>query len=1078
MATYLQGVTDYIPEFQPFQPDLNFYANVMQTKQNQYDTNYKAVNNLYGELYDAELTHEKNIEKKDQLLKNLDFELKRVSGLDLSLEQNVNQAKQVFKPFYQDKYLMKDMAYTKNFNSTLNRAKALQNNPDEKQSAQYWDTGIKDMMYRREEFRNADLEKTLNMSDAEYTPYVNAAKVYRELAKEMNLSVDIEKPDASGMYMVRQKNGDLILPTLQKLFLSEYTNNPALQKVYATQAYVNRNEYIAQNAERFKGDKLAAEKEYLQSRYAQLKDYTARRAEAHQDAVKVTTNKKNAVENSIEKGEVNPAQNEYLRKLNQMYEINTKVSDHSNKLNEQLNGESRTITTQGPTSSSDLDLTNMELARLKVDSGIAAFDAEQDIMGEADIAARKDMVFKQDFSKLYMENLNHQHAMQRQSASDARADAREMMKVKAAKILERDKSLVASGAYVYDINGNVTPNPAYAGTYTGDVPPGGSEVKVENIKTLNAGDYFEKVSTLTSGYAKNMYSTIANLYESGELDNTELWGIMHPNETPKANQNYADAKAEFYKEYYKFKENSDQVTNNLATSGKLFKYRNQLKKWAAKNFGSKGADLVLAPDPNNDRLANHDASVQQFEWYTKEYYKIKETNNERIENTLMKSLGNSGYSEQTKKALIDLYKRKVVTHEYDDDDFTRIANKYILEKMEPDFKNKEQLKRGVTGTTKESATYNADLLKFLKEKDKAKGSRTPGKEHDVRFNNLTLDEVKNYSDQFGSKKGYVDPKIANTSSLKAVLNDMNNSYYTIVSNADKKTGLLSTLPTLINGADGKATLAANEASAIVNIGAVGTFGNKAFFETLNDITRINFKNDPNKYRITLNGNSTRDAADDLNSESAKYKDFLRALSHTIRDKSKPEDFIITQSQIAFEDKNLGAMTIKVPRSFAEKYFKTDDGKTDAELVNKIVEKGITFVAPKYEWKNSLFLNNKTTPVQAVINASVNNKLEYKDPSNAGNYTIEKFDDGSYRANVSFKEMGPDGKAIVSTSLLTSEQLGNNVDLLVQQANHQMAIRNQENLTKYKEFHAAGNTQAMRNAEKEFGFIPKNFGWKY
>jgi hypothetical protein len=44
MATYLQGVTDYIPQFQPFQPDLNFYGNVMQTKQTQYDTNWKALN--------------------------------------------------------------------------------------------------------------------------------------------------------------------------------------------------------------------------------------------------------------------------------------------------------------------------------------------------------------------------------------------------------------------------------------------------------------------------------------------------------------------------------------------------------------------------------------------------------------------------------------------------------------------------------------------------------------------------------------------------------------------------------------------------------------------------------------------------------------------------------------------------------------------------------------------------------------------------------------------------------------------------------------------------------------------------
>lgn len=64
MATYLQGVTDYIPDYQPFQPDLNFYGNVMQTKQTQYDTNWQSLNNLYGQLYGADLTHDLNIKKK------------------------------------------------------------------------------------------------------------------------------------------------------------------------------------------------------------------------------------------------------------------------------------------------------------------------------------------------------------------------------------------------------------------------------------------------------------------------------------------------------------------------------------------------------------------------------------------------------------------------------------------------------------------------------------------------------------------------------------------------------------------------------------------------------------------------------------------------------------------------------------------------------------------------------------------------------------------------------------------------------------------------------------------------------
>ena len=131
MATYLQGVTDYIPQLQPFQPDLNLYANVLQTKQTQYDTAYKSLNKVYGQYFYADLTRNGNIERKDEILKNIDFNIKRISSLDLSLDQNVSQATQVFKPFYEDKHLMKDMAWTKNYNNQKGRAEGLKNSFEE-----------------------------------------------------------------------------------------------------------------------------------------------------------------------------------------------------------------------------------------------------------------------------------------------------------------------------------------------------------------------------------------------------------------------------------------------------------------------------------------------------------------------------------------------------------------------------------------------------------------------------------------------------------------------------------------------------------------------------------------------------------------------------------------------------------------------------------------------------------------------------------------------------------------------------------------------------------------------------------
>ncbi len=219
MATYLQGVTDYIPQFQPFQPDLNFYANALQTKQNQYDTNYKALNNVYGQYFYADLTHGDNIKKKDELLKAIDFNLKRVSGLDLSLEQNVEQAKQVFKPFYEDKYLMKDMAWTKNTNSQRAYAAGLKNARDEKMRAQYWDEGLRAIDYKTEEFKNSSIDETMNFNNVSYTPYINIYEKAQKIAKEAGFDLT-ESPiefTADGKFMVKTTGGLNILKDLNNL---------------------------------------------------------------------------------------------------------------------------------------------------------------------------------------------------------------------------------------------------------------------------------------------------------------------------------------------------------------------------------------------------------------------------------------------------------------------------------------------------------------------------------------------------------------------------------------------------------------------------------------------------------------------------------------------------------------------------------------------------------------------------------------------------------------------------------------------------------------------------------------------
>ena len=63
MATYVQGYKMYDREATPFVPDYKFLSQVLETRQNRYDTNYKAINDAYSKLVYADLSRQENKDK-------------------------------------------------------------------------------------------------------------------------------------------------------------------------------------------------------------------------------------------------------------------------------------------------------------------------------------------------------------------------------------------------------------------------------------------------------------------------------------------------------------------------------------------------------------------------------------------------------------------------------------------------------------------------------------------------------------------------------------------------------------------------------------------------------------------------------------------------------------------------------------------------------------------------------------------------------------------------------------------------------------------------------------------------------
>jgi len=373
MATYLQGVTDFIPQFQPFQPDLNFYGNVLQTKQTQYDNNWKALNNMYSKYYYAELTRDKNIASRDAFIKDAQFNLKRISQLDLSLEQNVRQATQVFRPFYENKDLMKDMAWTKNRNTELAGADSFRNSLDPEMNKKYWEPGVQEIMYKTEEFKNATDEEAMSFANVKYTPNVDILGRANEIAKDFG---DVQSVTISGdnRWVIKTKNGEQLEEPLEKLFQARLGSDPSVQAYFKTQAYVERKNYAEYNAAQFNGDKNAAEMSYLQDKFNVMKIKNQAAYKQMQEQSVVYDNKIADIKGQIDAGNKDPKLKKALDQYLMNKEINDQVLERVKKENDLFNSN------QGADQNNPYG--DIKSFRYKVDSGVAA-DLMSKKLGEA-----------------------------------------------------------------------------------------------------------------------------------------------------------------------------------------------------------------------------------------------------------------------------------------------------------------------------------------------------------------------------------------------------------------------------------------------------------------------------------------------------------------------------------------------------------------------------------------------------------------------------------------------------------------------------------------------------------------------
>lgn len=412
MATYLPGVTDYIPAVQPWSPDYNFYQSALSTKQSQFNTGWDKMNSIYNSVLNAPMMREQNIAKRDNFFKNIEGELNKMASVDLSLPQNVDAAASVFKPFYEDDYIVKDIGFTKKYSDELELAESYRKCMDEKCKGKYWQGGVRALQYHAQDFINATDDQSLRIRNPEYTPYVNMMEKATAAAKEAGLSIKVDH--LQGGYIVTTKNGPELQMPLMNFLMQRFGDDPEFQQFYNTKAYLltkedpelaNKMYKEAMNNPRASQEevKASAEKEFLVDTYENSRKVIGNAKEAEENRFMALVKKRSVIENTIRQSGMLPDSDEAneFQQLVQDQERQGKVVEQLSTYND------RATNTQAGLEESGL-IGNEDQMRAVIANAMQV----QDTYGAASILAYKDYERTMEADPFALENQRHQHSVQ------------------------------------------------------------------------------------------------------------------------------------------------------------------------------------------------------------------------------------------------------------------------------------------------------------------------------------------------------------------------------------------------------------------------------------------------------------------------------------------------------------------------------------------------------------------------------------------------------------------------------------------------------------------------------------------
>jgi hypothetical protein len=203
MASYIPGLTDFIPDIQPFQPDWGTIDRTLRTKQGRYDQGYSSLQSTYSGLLNMPQLKQDQIDKREKFLKGAYKILGDLSTVDLSLPENVAAAQNVFAPLYEDTDFLGNASISKHYIAQESYAQSLVQKDGGKEFS------IDNLNYVRKqknEYINdnsPDAWKKYYNNKRYYESYYDYHKEYRDIMEKFKPS-SIVITRMNGMYFIEE----------------------------------------------------------------------------------------------------------------------------------------------------------------------------------------------------------------------------------------------------------------------------------------------------------------------------------------------------------------------------------------------------------------------------------------------------------------------------------------------------------------------------------------------------------------------------------------------------------------------------------------------------------------------------------------------------------------------------------------------------------------------------------------------------------------------------------------------------------------------------------------------------------